>query len=361
MIICQNCFFDEEIKSVIISLAKENTCDICGAVDYCIDSEKDLEEWERIRDYLYQIKEIYTTERKLPKDFHDEKKYTLADLFSVEWKILSTTLSKAQTESVLKLFFGKDFSKNTRYGNMLLTDKEYLIDNSILKDTSWNDFVYSLKHKNRFHSNFFNEEKLQLFFRCFQDYVPIDKEYLRGRIANSESGLTIKEMEAPPEDKATSGRANAEGISRLYLADTEDTVLKEIRAGAYDFVSIARFKAVKKLTVVDFTALDRYSPFSLGIDISVLAVNKDNLENINKELGRPMRRNDNVLDYVPTQYLVDYIESIRDDSGNRVYDGVKYKSVMNPGGENLAIFDKTSFTQQPNVTTLKVKAVSYER
>lgn len=245
---------------------------------------------------------------------------------------------------------------------MLLTDKEYLINNSILKDTSWSDFVYSLKHKNRFHSNFFNEEKLQLFFRCFQDYIPTDKEYLRGRIANTEKGLSTKEMEAPPDDKATSGRANAAGISRLYLADSEETVLKEIRAGAYDFVSIAKFRALKKLTVVDFTALDRYSPFSLGVDVSILAVNKDNLENINKELARPMRRTDNVLDYVPTQYLVDYIESIRDkDTGNRVYDGVMYKSVMNPAGINLAIFDKTAFKQLPDITTLKIKAVSYER
>ena len=215
MIICQNCFFDTEVKSIIISLDKKNTCNICGTTDYCINSKDDLEEWNQIKDYLYQVKEIYTTEDKLPKSFPQEKIHTLSDLLTKEWKILTSSLNEIQTKMLLKEIFEKDFSAKKRYGNILLTDEDYLIDNSIMKNSTWNDFVYSLKYKNRFHSNFFNVDKLQLFFRCFQSYIPENSEYFRGRIATKETGLTQAELEAPPDDKATSGRANAEGISRL--------------------------------------------------------------------------------------------------------------------------------------------------
>lgn len=359
MLICHNCFSDTEIKSIIKSLNKRSKCDICGKLDYCIDSETDLEEWAQIKDYLFQILEIYSSEDILPKDFPTEKMYTVSYLFSSRWRILNSDLNKNQTVRILKTF-GIDFNENKKIGNRLLLDKDYLRKNSILRDSTWNDFLQALKYKNRFHLKYFNEEILTSFFRCFQTNIPKNSEYVRGRISRSEKGFSLNELEAPPKEKATAGRANAERISRLYLADSKDTVLKEVRAGIFDFVSIAKFTTEKELSVVDFTALDIYSPFPMEIDMSVLDINRDNLENLNKELGRPMRRTDNLLDYVPTQYLVDFIESIRDKTtGKKLYDGVMYKSVMNPGGINLVAFDKSAFKIQPNIITIKIKSITY--
>lgn len=360
MLISQNCFFDTEIKSIIHSLGKKMKCDICGAVDYCIDSKENNDEWEQIKDYLVQIREIYSEENILPKDFPESKKSNFAYIFSKEWRVVNNDLSEKQVTDVLKAFFDDDFDEKAKFGNRLVIDGNYLKENAILRDSSWDDFVQSLKHKNRFHSNFFNERVLERFCRCFQKYIPAKTEYFRGRISQSESGLTMPELEAPSPEFATAGRANSEGISRLYLADSVDTVLREIRAGVFDFVSIAKFSSKRTLSVVDFSALDIYSPFSMEIDMSVLAINKENLDNINKELGRPMRRSDNLLDYVPTQYLVDFIASIEGASpGTKMYDGVMYKSVMNPGGVNLAIFDKVNFEQLPGVNTLKINSVAY--
>jgi hypothetical protein len=53
------------------------------------------------------------------------------------------------------------------------------------------------------------------------------------------------------------------------------------------------------------------------------------------ELGRPLRRADDVRDYLPCQKLVRRIR----ESG--IYDGIRYPSAMTPGGTNVVIFDPT--------------------
>lgn len=361
MIICQNCFFDKEIKSIIKALKTKTTCCICHKTDYCINSEININEWNQISDYLNQIKEIYSPENLLPYDFPKEKLFFLSDLFSKEWNVVNSKLGKNELDSILSSFF-YDYEDNIRYGNRLIIDNDYLKEHALLGEQQWNDFVLSLKHKNRFHSNFLNKDVFEKYCRCFENYIPENKIYLRGRIAKNADGLTKNELEAPPIELATAGRANSDGISRLYLADSLDTVLKEVRAGVFDYVSIAEFKAKRKVVLVDFSALDEYSPFAIGINIQDLALNKQNLENINKELGRPMRRSDSILDYVPTQFLIDFIESIVDKkTGGRLYDGVMYKSVMNPGGINLVIFDSSIFEQQEKISTIKISSVTYHK
>ena len=59
-------------------------------------------------------------------------------------------------------------------------------------------------------------------------------------------------------------------------------------------------------------------------------------------MGRIMRRSDSALDYIPTQYITDFVKSI---THNEVaeYAGIEYKSVMHENGYNLAIFNPELF------------------
>lgn len=72
------------------------------------------------------------------------------------------------------------------------------------------------------------------------------------------------------------------------------------------------------------------------------AINKEHLNKINNEMGRIMRRSDSALDYIPTQYITDFVKSI---THNEVaeYAGIEYKSVMHENGYNLAIFNPELF------------------
>ena len=54
------------------------------------------------------------------------------------------------------------------------------------------------------------------------------------------------------------------------------------------------------------------------------------------ELSKPHRRHDSDLDYLPTQYVSEFIKSMG-------FDGIEYKSSLYPEGYNLAIFNTEKF------------------
>ena len=89
-----------------------------------------------------------------------------------------------------------------------------------------------------------------------------DNNFFRGRI--SEEKLKVSEMGPPPAHLATAGRANANGISCLYLAGDEITTLHEIRARDLDSISIGRFEAKYDLRLIDLAELDKISPFRVN-------------------------------------------------------------------------------------------------
>ena len=73
-------------------------------------------------------------------------------------------------------------------------------------------------------------------------------------------------------------------------------------------------------------------------------------------MGRVMRKSDDVLDYLPTQYIADFVKSItKKDSGESVYQGIEFRSVMNPEGFNLAIFTPDCF----EVTDIRMKRINH--
>ncbi len=87
------------------------------------------------------------------------------------------------------------------------------------------------------------------------------KEFYRARIWDKGKGFDKSEMGAPPAEEATAGHANTDGISFLYLADSVDTTLHEIRADVYDSATVAKFRSNKDIKVVNLAAIDKISPF----------------------------------------------------------------------------------------------------
>lgn len=182
--------------------------------------------------------------------------------------------------------------------------------------------------------------------------------FYRSRIS-SEEGFSPEEMGAPPSEKATAGRANSAGIRCLYLASDPDTTIQEIRAGVFDYVSVGRFELQEDIVVVDLKAIDYISPFIDGLSFLEHAINKEHLKRINMEIGRPLRRSDSALDYIPTQYISDFIKSIMHD-GKPEYAGIEYNSTINFSGQNLAIFYPDLFLCT-DVEVYHIKELRYEK
>jgi len=74
-------------------------------------------------------------------------------------------------------------------------------------------------------------------------------------------------------------------------------------------------------------------------------------QDIAAEIAKPLRRSDSPLEYLPTQYIAEFIKS-------KKYDGVEFASTIRQGGYNLAVFDESLF-ECVDVETVEVSEVLY--
>ena len=104
---------------------------------------------------------------------------------------------------------------------------------------------------------------------------------------------------------------------------------------------------------MDLSLFDKIGPFSIpDFDMTWFAINIDIIRKIGNEVAMPMRRFDSVLDYVPTQYICDYVKHLG-------YDGIRYKSTLVEGGINYAIFDERKF-ECKKVKVVHIGNIQYE-
>lgn len=356
MICCINCFKDYEVRSIIRSLENRGDCQFCGSTgEFIYDTETD----DSLIALFDELLSAYSPRSLLPADYPEELLGMLKDELCETWDIFA--IDRRHVYQLVSSICKEQYAENrhlfdTPVGIPEMAQEEYIAINSLLKTGSWKDFVTSIKTDSRFHTRHINTDILSLFCTYATRTHKRGERFYRSRISNK-GGLAISEMGAPPALKATAGRANPEGISYLYLSSNEETTLKEIRAGAHDYVTIGEFVLEQDINVVDLTAIDQVSAFS-GLDFAQHVINKRHLRKISSEIARPLRRVDSPLDYLPTQYICDFIKSIQHD-GKPEYQGIKYGSTMSRNGYNLAVFDQNSF-KCVSASVVDIRELKYE-
>lgn len=143
---------------------------------------------------------------------------------------------------------------------------------------------------------------------------------------SAEWGYSKDESGMPPANSAGESRANPKFISYLYLANNVDTTLAEVRASKGKYYSVAQYKIVEKLKVLN---LCRVNVNEFSDDIADLG--KFYLcTSISSAFSSPSRSNDK--DYIVSQYLTEYIKTLG-------FNGIMFESSQNDGGVNLTLFD----------------------
>lgn len=342
MIVCENCFVDTEVISVIRSKRIKGDCLQCHCKNvYIYDTEK----YEELNMMFDEFLSIYTPMSLLPDSFPKEDICLLDSELADNWNIFNSAHEK-DVYNIITAICKEKYKYNKELftqpvGIQELYDDKYMLTHSLLTTNSWDDFVKALKTKNRYHTHYINLNLLERFCSYIRKPYKAGTEFFRCRIS-TEEGIPVGEMGAPPMEKTTDGRANARGIRCLYLGDTSETTIYETRAGVYDYVTVGKFRLKKDIIVVDLKKINQISPFIEDLDCLEYAVNKEHLNKINDEMGRIMRRSDSALDYVPTQYITDFVKSIS-HNGEYEYSGIEYNSVMHMGGYNLAVFNPDLF------------------
>lgn len=330
--VCTSCFSDREIKAFISTYSQIAKCAFC---------ENDGVE-------VVDISELYDFFKELLDNFQKKEDgqplknkiqgiWSLFSTAELSNKILNFVIHNIDTDMLSAdelVEFNNDILENVNYWDILkeqlIWERRYLTDVNYLTDElGWDGFFNS------------------------QIALTKDEKLYRARLHNKsdEKCYDSAEMYCPPKKVSTAGRANPAGIPFLYLSDNKETILYEVRASYLDEVSVGTFSLkddLKKLIYIsDFTeAPTIFHPSKVNQKIKSTLLK----QKISADLSKPMRRYDSELDYIPTQFICEFI---------KVYTGVqgiKFRSSLHTIGNNIVLFDK-KLVDCTHVEKVKVKKV----
>lgn len=128
-------------------------------------------------------------------------------------------------------------------------------------------------------------------------------------------GYDAKESFVAPPNKTRDMRANYRYIPYLYCANHAYIALIEVRPRLGAQVSVATIRVDEKIRLLDFT-MQNPSKRMTGP--------KRNLFNdLSMLYSTPVTSDDDILDYIPTQYIAEYAKNLG-------YDGIVYRSSLAP-------------------------------
>lgn len=163
-----------------------------------------------------------------------------------------------------------------------------------------------------------------------------DDSFYRARIHYKKTdSFGVKDMGAPGKEDCKPGRANPEGIPFLYLSEDAKTTLFETRVIKHDVVTVGEFKMVGKdpIYVEDLTDIDLDDIELLDEDVVTLAKRRLLIRALSQDMSHPMRRFDSTVEYVPTQFICEYVQLTQSVSG------IRFSSSVYPNGTNVVLFD----------------------
>jgi len=315
MKVCPGCFNDLELKSYIDSNYSE-----VGVCDFCTSSSEfktiDIEE---LLDFFAEFLEIFKP---------DLDGIPLIDIIESDWNLFS---ENTNTSHLLTNIL-------TQLDNFLLTYDLRVNYSPEIQDSIkfWEILKNDIKWNNRFLPNLDSIEEFgwDRYFANYFEY-PIDIFFYRARLHKdgNQELYDEKDMGRPPQKDATSGRANPQGIPYLYLSESVETTLYEIRATFLDEVSVGIFKIKEEesIKIVDFT--ENPSAFLSVEDITEKAKSTILKRLISIDLSKPLRRYDSELEYIPTQFICEFIR-------NTGADGILFNSSLYEGGKNIVLFNE---------------------
>jgi hypothetical protein len=168
----------------------------------------------------------------------------------------------------------------------------------------------------------------------------------------------------PRPGRAPEGRVNPKGIPCLYLSMTADAAMSEVRPWVGAAVSLAQFKVLRPLTIVNCSELHgQYFNLAFlnrtfdALTSTSTAPSPDEFEKIvwaaiDTAFSAPVTESDDVAEYAATQILAELFRS-------EGYDGVAYKSAFGDEGYSVALFDIDS-ARQLNGALHEVKSIKFE-
>lgn len=351
MFCCPYCFSDESIRKIIETHAvKVGKCDICLVKDV------PLIEATELTTHFQPLFDLFSNHPTCERSLNISTPVFLYQHLYLFWPKLFD-MKRLVDADVHKLV--KEISKTSDSDNKLFAESVELTtliglgdDGSL--ELKWDYFANEIKTKNRYFLNEMIDTDLlgSIFEGLASTYLP-GTEFFRARLSNNL--LLPADLGKPPGNLTKAGRANPVGIPYLYLSSDLKTTLYETRISLHETVSVGKFKLKEALNLVSLKNIKDIGPFEIqerGFELNDFISYRPYLKKLEDELSKPVRKQDVDLDYLPTQFLCEFIKSLG-------FDAVEYKSAMNPSGYNLALFNDSK-VECVESKLYKVNSLTYD-
>ncbi|MFW0758393.1 RES domain-containing protein [Pseudomonas sp. H11T01] len=263
---------------------------------------------------------------------------SLDSILIKDFGLLSDSVGDRASELVLGIF-----------GDEIASGKYRFKFDTSRYSMQWEEFKEELKHENRFFprntviSKILTPAGASPEFGVFSGLLAqlsysleAGVRLFRARV--SDQPLNKSQMGMPGKTIASGGRANPVGIPYLYLAENRDTCIAEVRPSNASTVYISEFVLGCDLKLLDLT-----NPRSESSSVAFEENQTEDvlcflelLERFSFELSKPVLPEKSHLEYIPTQYICEFVKSF---SG---YQGIIFKSSFG-SGKNFVIFSDESF------------------
>lgn len=310
---CPECFDDRALRDELFpSLGPDHgSCDFCGTED------TQLVEPFKLANYFELLVNVYEP---------SEGGKLLVEWMKEDWQLFShRRMDTAHAKELLGEILDdgeivrKGFAPSSSYNSEGLAQWDKLRDEMMYANRWFLDVAIDL------------DRLYELFGMLLAPQLP--RQWYRARIRTEDESFRIENMGAPPKRRSSHGRANPAGIPYLYLGSLPETAAAEIRPHTGEIACVADFK-IPEIKAVDLRNPRKLvSPFILSESSAIGQLRADLpfLERLGEELTRPVQPSGAAIDYIPSQYLCEFIKK----SG---FDGVVYRSSVSDG-INLALFN----------------------
>ncbi len=310
---CPECFDDRALRDELFPSLDpgHGSCDFCGTVD------TQLVEPFKLANYFELLVNVYEP---------SEGGKLLVEWMKEDWQLFShKRMDTAHAKELLGEILDdgeivrKGFAPSSSYISEGLAQWDKLRDEMMYANRWFLDVAIDL------------DRLYELFGMLLAPQLP--RQWYRARIRTEDESFRIENMGAPPKRRSSHGRANPAGIPYLYLGSLPETAAAEIRPHTGEIACVADFK-IPEIKAVDLRNPRKLvSPFILSESSAIGQLRADLpfLERLGEELTRPVQPSGAAIDYIPSQYLCEFIKK----SG---FDGVVYRSSVSDG-INLALFN----------------------
>jgi hypothetical protein len=316
---CAHCFGDRALERIIADRSEGiGTCCYCGSAGAKLVDPRELEP------HFATLISVYEP--------NPETGQPLIELLMDDWHLFDhPKMDVIRARSLLTDILDNGDIVRARH----VFSPRYVEEGQHLR---WSELRDELMFKNRyFPKGNIDYDRLEALLGWFEsDPASLPQIWYRARIANDDAIFEIADMGAPPATVSSHGRANPAGIPYLYLGSAEQTAAAEIRPHTGDKLCVAEFKVLNPVRLIDLRNPRKLvSPFFFDDEARIAALRNDMpfVERLGLELTRPVMPQRAAIEYVPSQYLCEFIKKVG-------YDGVIYRSSVSEG-MNLALFAPT--------------------